>query len=121
MVSANQPGALQLGTLSEPKKKNINELMTKFDDVQSESVLAANLEREGAAKIVIQRMSAKIAKVVKERSASRVSTVGVVRLRLNDVVGALRLYQTFVKDEVAACDEYLSMNNIVILKKVLIN
>ena len=61
------------------KKKNIiNELMTKFDEEHSESVLAANLESEGAAKIIIQRMSAKVGSVEKERSVSRVSTTGVV-------------------------------------------
>ena len=42
-------------------------------------------------------------------------------LEVDDVVGALRMYQTFVKDEVEACDDDRSMNNIVILKKVLIN
>ena len=113
------------------KKKNIiNELMAKFDEEHSESVLARNLESEGAAKIIIQRMSATVGAVEKERSALRVSTTGVVAkgttdlepaFEVDDVVGALRLYQTFMKDEVAACDLDRSMNNIVILKKVLIN
>ena len=58
------------------------------------------------------------------------STVGVVAkgtadaepaFEVDDVVRALRLYQTFVKGEVAACDDDRSMNFIVILKKVLIN
>ena len=40
---------------------------------------------------------------------------------VDDVVGAHRLHQTSVKDEVAACDDDRSMNNIVILDKVLIN
>ena len=103
--------------------------MAKFDEEHSESVLAANLESEGAAKIIIQRMSAKVGSVEKERSVSRVSTTGVVAKGTAeaepafevDDVGALRLYQTFMKDEVAACDDDRSMNNIVILKKVLIN
>ena len=43
--------------------------MANFDEEHSESVLAANLESEGAFKIVIQRMSAKIAAAEKERSA----------------------------------------------------
>ena len=55
------------------KKNIINELMANFDEEHSESVLAANLESEGASKNVIQRMSAKI--VEKERSGWRVSWV----------------------------------------------
>ena len=75
-------------------------------------------------------MSAKVGAVAKERSASRVSTAGVVAkgtveaepaFEVGDVIGSLRLYQTFMKDEVAACDDDRSKNNIVILKKVLIN
>ena len=104
--------------------------MANFDEEHSETVLAANLESEGASKIVIPRMSAKIAAAEKERSGWRVSNTGVVAkgtaeaepaLEVDDVVGALRMYQTFVKDEVAACDDDHSINNIIILKKVLIN
>ena len=58
------------------KKNIINELMAKFDEEHPDSVLAANLESEGAAKIIIQRMSAEVGAVEKERSASRVSTTG---------------------------------------------
>ena len=59
----------------------------------------------------VQRISAKVGAVEKERSASRVSTTGVVAkgtaeaeraFEVDDAVGALRLYQTFLKDEVAA-------------------
>ena len=73
-------------------------------------------------------MSAKVGAVEKERPVLRVSTTGVVvkgiaeaepAFEVEDVVGALLLYQTFMKDEVAACDHDSSMNNIV--KKVLIN
>ena len=116
-----QPG-LQLGTLSKPKKKNIiNELMSKFDEKHSEPVFAANLESEGAAKIITQRMSAKVGAVEKERSAAKGTAEAEPAFEVDDVVGALWLYQTFMKDEVAACGEDRSMNNIVILKKVLIN
>ena len=112
------------------KKNIINGLMAKFDEEHSESVLAADLEREGAAKIIIQRMSENVGAVEKERSGWRVSNTGVVAkgtaeaepaLEVDDVVGALRMYQTFVKDEVAACDDDHSINNIIILQKVLIN
>ena len=87
------------------------------------------MESEVAANIVIRRMSAKIVAAENERSASRVSTIGVgakssaeaePTCLVDDVVGALRLYQTFVRGGVAACDDDRSMNNIVILKKVLI-
>ena len=71
-------------------------------------------------KIIIQRMSAKVGAVEKERSARRVSTTGVEAkgtaeaepaFEVDDVIGALRLYQTFMNDE-AACDDDRSMNNI---------
>ena len=123
-----QQPAYNLALFPNPKKNIIDELTAKFDEEHSESVLAANLESEGAAKIIFQRMSAKVGAVEKERPASRVSTTGVVAkgiaeaepaFEVDDVVGALLLYQTFMKDEVAACDHDRSMNNIV--KKVLIN
>ena len=108
------------------KKNIINELMAKFDEEHSESVLAASLESVGAAKII--HCPEGVGE--KERSASRVSTTGVVAkgtaeaepaFEVDDVVGALQLYQTFLKDEVAVCDDDRGMNSIVILKKVLIN
>ena len=83
------------------KKNIINELMAKFDEEHSESVLAANLESEGAAKIVIQKMSAKIAAAEKERSGWRDSHTGVVAKgtaeaeparEVDAVVDALRMY-----------------------------
>ena len=93
--------------------------MAKFDEEHSESVLAANLESEGAAKIIIQRMSAKVGAICVEGFDHW--SCGKRHCGGGDVVGALRLCQTFVGDEVAACDDDRSMNNIVILKKVLIN
>ena len=125
-IGGKQP-RLQLGTLSEPKKRTSSTSSWPSSKRRhSESVLAANLESECAANIVIQRMSAKIVAADKEPSASRVSTVGVgaksnaeaePTCLVDDVVGALRLYQTFVKDEVAACDDDRSMNNIVTLEE----
>ena len=91
------------------KKNIINELMAKFDEEHSESVLAANLESEGAAKIIIQRMSAKVGAVEKERSPSRVSTTGVVAKAFAEAEPTFEV------------DDDRSMNNIVILEKVVIN
>ena len=71
--------------------------MAKFDEEHSESVLAVNLESEGAAKIIVQRMSEKVGAVEKERSASRVSTTGVVQKALRRRSPLLRLTMSLAR------------------------